>query len=448
MVHGPARSRAVVLLSVAALIVVTALIALTQSSPAGPRAEWDTVVPRLLTRSLEGPLPTLIPETDNSRRAAVFVGVLIAGLLSLLYALRRRRYIAEWIGAWILLSLSGYVLARGYATAEHAAVAVGALEVGKVAIALLLVSSAHSFRREAPVRLVPPWLLLPLLAVWLVLFQDRLSVSTVLAPAYVISGLIHLRAAMLFGSTARSRRMVGALLLAVCLALVGGTNLAFGLMFERILTSGQLLLIFLSTNVICFIVGAFGMTVLIFEDMNAELTAANGQLRDAHAALEQVAITDALTGCNNRHFLEENAERRLQHHRRHGTPLCLLFVDIDHFKGINDRYGHETGDRVLRYLGTFLKGSMRVEDCVIRWGGDEFLILMTGSGAEAAAKASLLTARFEATLDSSAVPRELSLSIGYAEVPPEATDIRPFIEQADRKMYLNKLSGSPASASQ
>ena len=119
------------------------------------------------------------------------------------------------------------------------------------------------------------------------------------------------------------------------------------------------------------------MHLLIFEDMTYELRVINRRLEAAQAELMQAAITDPLTGCHNRRFLEQVMDRELQRHARFGLPLSLLFIDLDRFKSINDTIGHEAGDEVLRYVARFLRQHIREADYIFRWGGDEFLVLIT-----------------------------------------------------------------------
>ena len=89
-------------------------------------------------------------------------------------------------------------------------------------------------------------------------------------------------------------------------------------------------------------------------------------------------------------------DRELQRHERFKLPLSLLFIDIDRFKAINDTLGHEAGDRVLQYVARFLKRHIREADYVFRWGGDEFLVLITCTEDEARRKAAVLKAEFDA----------------------------------------------------
>jgi diguanylate cyclase (GGDEF)-like protein len=100
------------------------------------------------------------------------------------------------------------------------------------------------------------------------------------------------------------------------------------------------------------------------------------QLRERNVELDRVSRTDALTGLHNRRHLEEELERQHGIARRHDDPLCLLLLDIDHFKNVNDTYGHPAGDLVLREFALRLSGQIRLEDVAGRWGGEEFLVIL------------------------------------------------------------------------
>ena len=139
----------------------------------------------------------------------------------------------------------------------------------------------------------------------------------------------------------------------------------------------------LFTISVVILVTALGMQLMTFEDMTYELRRTNRRLESAQSDLRQLVITDTLTGCRNRRFFQEVITRELQRHRRYGTPLSILFIDIDRFKVINDTLGHEVGDRVLRDVAAFLLQNIREADYVFRWGGDEFLVLISCGQAEA-----------------------------------------------------------------
>ena len=107
-----------------------------------------------------------------------------------------------------------------------------------------------------------------------------------------------------------------------------------------------------------------------------------------------MVITDPLTGCRNRRFFDEIIGRELQRHRRYGIPLSLLFVDIDRFKAVNDSSATKRAIDVLREVAAFLLANIREADYVFRWGGDEFLVLLSCNEHEARRRGAALQTRF------------------------------------------------------
>jgi diguanylate cyclase (GGDEF)-like protein len=96
----------------------------------------------------------------------------------------------------------------------------------------------------------------------------------------------------------------------------------------------------------------------------------------ADAAAERLASLDPLTGAYNRRTFHETAERTLALARRTGQPLSIIMVDIDHFRGINEKHGHRTGDEVLRVLAEVIRSQLRKEDLLVRFGGEEFCVML------------------------------------------------------------------------
>ena len=125
------------------------------------------------------------------------------------------------------------------------------------------------------------------------------------------------------------------------------------------------------------------MHLLIFEDLIEELRAAATEIAKSRDEMKAMAVTDPLTRCYNRRLLYEIAEHELEQHRRYNLPLSILYLDIDHFKAINDTRGHHTGDEVLKTMGAILRELTRQADFVFRWGGDEFVVLLSASEPEA-----------------------------------------------------------------
>lgn len=159
--------------------------------------------------------------------------------------------------------------------------------------------------------------------------------------------------------------------------------------------------------------------------------------------LEQLATTDGLTGClNKRAFLEELA-RRLKSAERFGKKLSLIVTDIDHFKRVNDTYGHAVGDRVIRGLGEILRGLARGTDVVGRFGGEEFCVLCEETDAHGAL---LLAERIREELKARAFESDLgsvsvTCSLGVAEYPEDARNDEQLFELADKALYAAKQAG-------
>jgi two-component system, cell cycle response regulator len=168
-------------------------------------------------------------------------------------------------------------------------------------------------------------------------------------------------------------------------------------------------------------------------------------LANAHAVsrLEEMATTDGLTGClNKRAFLEE-MEKRVRSAERFGRKLSLIITDIDHFKSVNDTYGHATGDVVIRELGHVLKRVKRETDIVARFGGEEFCVLCEETDTEGATQ---LAERARVELGDTVFNTELgelrvALSLGVATFPEHATHPHALFEAADKALYKAKNSG-------
>jgi diguanylate cyclase (GGDEF)-like protein len=119
----------------------------------------------------------------------------------------------------------------------------------------------------------------------------------------------------------------------------------------------------------------------------------------------------------------------------------VVFIDVNNFKKLNDTIGHDRGDAVLWMIGTLLRGHVRQSDYAIRWGGDEFLLLLSCSEREARAKADRLKIAFEQERTRAALPAFLGLSLGVARVSPDE-GLRAAIREADSQMYGDKLTES------
>lgn len=156
--------------------------------------------------------------------------------------------------------------------------------------------------------------------------------------------------------------------------------------------------------------------------------------------LQNLAITDDLTGLYNRRGFRLMAEQELKHAKRLNAETILLSIDVDDFKCINDALGHDEGDKVLKLVATTLNESFRGTDIISRWGGDEFIVLALDAPS---GYVPLLSDRFQQNLTKNAqkelLPYPLSVTIGMERTDVfEDTTLNTLIKSADRKMYYKK----------
>ena len=162
----------------------------------------------------------------------------------------------------------------------------------------------------------------------------------------------------------------------------------------------------------------------------------------AEARIQQLAHFDPLTGLPNRALLQERSSQAIQMARRNGEPLALLFLDLDHFKNVNDSLGHRVGDELLKVLAQRLQLTVREQDTVSRLGGDEFLLLLPGTDGPGAARVAAKVMA-QATLPFHIDQNELTVtqSIGIALFPGDGADYDTLSKHADIAMYRAKRDG-------
>lgn len=378
----------------------------------------------------------------NPRRASAFGATVVCCLLLLQYAHRRQPFILIWAAGWLLIAPAMLLIARDYSNVVLGNLVLGASQFLGVCTATLFLWSADVFRQTGFLRPARLKWTLPV-AVWFLGAPMLFGPWTVLIPGYLLAAVLLAGAASMYAASVIERRLIGAGLVAFILLGLAISNLTTAFVIERILTTGEFLFEILMVNAVLYTFGALGMHLLVFEEMTYELRMTNRRLEAAREELLQAAITDPLTGCHNRRFLDQVMDRELQRHSRFKLPLSLLFIDIDRFKAINDTLGHEAGDRVLKYVARFLRRHIREADYVFRYGGDEFLVMITCPADEAARKAATLKAAFDAAPEAVDLPPGLGLSVGMIEVPDGATDLTPLIHEADKRMYADKGTAAP-----
>jgi diguanylate cyclase (GGDEF)-like protein len=206
-----------------------------------------------------------------------------------------------------------------------------------------------------------------------------------------------------------------------CLAIVAGTGGSSGEMTVR---SG---IIIFSTIMVGLIIYSFGFIL-----MTLEKTEENNRI---------MSSIDRLTGCWNRSRIEEAAKKEMSLFIRSGIPVSMILLDIDYFKNVNDRYGHGTGDRVLKKFADVVRLCVRDTDVLGRWGGEEFIIILPGTGSVGAAELAERI-RFTITATPFGNGRDLPLtaSLGFSTVVIRDT-FEKWINRTDAAMYGAKRNG-------
>lgn len=361
--------------------------------------------------------------------------VVIALLLLLVYAYRRRHFILWWMFAWLLLAGSMLAVSRPYESVQLGWMIYGISQFLGVLASLAFVVAADAYRQKPRLKRGYGLVLLPV-AIWFALAPVALGPKAVFALGHLL-----IAGGMAAGATAhllllRQTRLLGAAVVSAMLLVLAGLNVWTAARLSQPGATAESPALVGMTVV--FLVGALGQQLMAFEDMTYELRLTNARLETAQGDLREMVVTDPLTGTHNRRFFDEVIGRELQRHRRYRMPLSVVFVDIDRFKAINDTLGHETGDRVLREVALFLLRNIREADYIFRWGGDEFLVLISCTEDEALRRARDLQHAFATAPQTTHLPKGVALSVGVVEVPPDVDDIMPLIQTADERMYANK----------
>jgi diguanylate cyclase (GGDEF)-like protein len=236
----------------------------------------------------------------------------------------------------------------------------------------------------------------------------------------------------------------------VLIFLAGYVDFAQGALLSGLMTAGYVTAIALARppgvrmGVEAIVAAVFFITCLFADVVLAALKRQRQALIDARAELGRLVATDALTGLPNRRHFQESLDAEMARVQRYGGTFCLALLDLDSFKGFNDRYGHPAGDAVLCELGRTIRQHMRASDRVARLGGEEFAIILVGTGREAAQRVmERLRASVEA-LDLSHLAEPgctVTTSIGVAAAPDDAEYPGELVRRADEALYEAKARG-------
>lgn len=168
---------------------------------------------------------------------------------------------------------------------------------------------------------------------------------------------------------------------------------------------------------------------------------ANLKLRES---LRNQSVRDPLTGLFNRRYMEESLERELRRFSRSQRPVGVIMLDLDHFKRFNDTFGHDAGDALLRELGHLLQTRTRKEDMACRYGGEEFVIVLSGASLEIAQERAEQLREKVKTLKVELRGHSLgamTVSLGVAVAPHHGSTIAEILRAADLALYEAKKAG-------
>lgn len=173
--------------------------------------------------------------------------------------------------------------------------------------------------------------------------------------------------------------------------------------------------------------------------VGAQMVGLQAELAARVHELDALATTDALTGIANRRTFQARLEAEFSRTNRYHIPLALMIIDVDHFKSINDTFGHQAGDDVLKMMGLLLASNFRNTDLVARYGGEEFAVILINADQTAATE---VAERLRVRIEAEQWPhRDVKVSIGIASWGPGADSPSALIGQADKALYFSKKSG-------
>ena len=181
------------------------------------------------------------------------------------------------------------------------------------------------------------------------------------------------------------------------------------------------------------------------QDVDARVRERTRALEEANRRLTQLAATDGLTGLHNHRYLQEHLVLEVERSLRTGIPLGMLMVDVDHFRQYNNRFGHQTGDEVLRRVARLIAEHRRVNDVVARYGGEEFALLLINADHRVASN---IGERLRARVAAERFPQThelpggmLTISVGVASCPTDGTSAASLLQAADAALFRAKQGG-------
>lgn len=286
------------------------------------------------------------------------------------------------------------------------------------ALTLLLTIWVFTYALDSADVVLRPFLLLPLSLWAAVRFGVRGAASIgLLIAAIAIAASLHGMGPLVMATPART-----SLLLQEFLAVQALSSLALATLLQEVRTT-------------------HGALNRLNRELEARVETRTLELQQAVRHLEALASTDQLTGASNRRHFLDVARTEISRARRQGSPLSVVMLDIDFFKSINDRFGHEAGDKVLATLAATVRDTLRAGDIFARLGGEEFILMLPGQGLDDAFRMAERLRLLVAEMETPGCPARITLSAGVAGLQHETDDVGTLLRGADQALYQAKHQG-------
>ena len=378
----------------------------------------------------------------NVALSVQIAGVSILFLLFVFLSLYDKRlYLRYWMVGWFLDAAALLTLLLSFLYHWYWLLALYQL-FDLCSLAMLTVA-AWNYTREFRLRKAQLLVAIPIGA-WAVLSTWMLKgFNSIYVTHLFLMALAFAYNAYLFFSSRRFHNNVGARILAYVCSIFAVMDLhyffVFGYVLHRNLNSLDYLQFSSFYDLLLQYVLAIGMVVTAMQQTQHRLEATNTQLHEAQDRLRYLAQTDPLTGVYNRHAFREFCEQDIKRPRTSKSPDALGLLDIDNLKKINDLAGHSGGDEVLRVVAHTISSMIRGEDCLVRWGGDEFLVLMRETERSQAEERLQLLKEHLSHQSISSRAGKIFFGICYGVAELSSIDkLALAIEEADLQLYRQK----------
>jgi len=188
--------------------------------------------------------------------------------------------------------------------------------------------------------------------------------------------------------------------------------------------------------------GAIEQVSIVVYDVT-DVAVKKSELNKANKSLEKLSRTDRLTQLNNRGYWEEQLAKAFDLHKRYFAPVSVVMFDIDHFKAVNDTYGHGAGDEIIRMVSRILRETERTTDISGRYGGEEFAVILPNADSQAAKRfCERIRIAIEHTITTcDGIDIKITISLGISPLTDECESYQRWLQQADEALYVSKENG-------